>query len=56
MSTEPLERTSPALDFIYRRHSVRAHTTDDISEPMIRPLLDAAVHAPTAMHQEPGDS
>jgi nitroreductase len=53
MSSELLERTNASLDFIYRRHSVRAYTAEEPDEPLIRRLLDAAVHAPTAMHQEP---
>lgn len=53
MSTELLESTSTTLDFIYQRHSVRSYTADEPGEPLIRRLLDAAVHAPTAMHQEP---
>ncbi len=38
---------------IYRRHAVRNYRSDPVSETMIRTILDAAVHAPTAMHQEP---
>ena len=41
------------LDFIYRRRSVRSYLPDEVGEPAIRALLDAAVHAPTAMHLEP---
>jgi nitroreductase len=41
------------LNLLYRRHSVRAYRTDPISVHRLRDLLDAAVHAPTAMHQEP---
>jgi nitroreductase len=48
-------RTGAGLtDLIYRRHSVRSYKTDAVvEERRIRALLDAAVHAPTAMHQEP---
>lgn len=53
MSTALAERTPTALDFIYRRHSVRSYTEDVPDEHEILRLLDAAVHAPTAMHQEP---
>lgn len=42
-----------ALDFIYRRHAVRSYLAGPLDEGMIRTLLDAAVHAPTAMHLEP---
>jgi nitroreductase len=41
------------LDLIYRRRAVRAYKSDAIDERRIRALLDVAVHAPTAMHQEP---
>jgi nitroreductase len=42
-----------ALDAIYHRRSVRNYTPGTIDQAVIRTLLDAAVHAPTAMHQEP---
>ena len=42
-----------AIDAIHRRHSVRSYMPDTVDEPTIRWLLDAAVHAPTAMHREP---
>lgn len=38
---------------IYERHSVRAYAATPVDSTMIRTLLDAAVHAPTAMHEEP---
>jgi nitroreductase len=41
------------IDVIYRRRAVRAYKPDVVEEQRIRALLDAAVHAPTAMHQEP---
>ena len=40
-------------NILYRRRAVRAYTPDVVPEATIRALLDAAVHAPTAMHQEP---
>jgi nitroreductase len=40
-------------DAIYDRRAVRAYTADKVGERALRTLLDAAVHAPTAMHQEP---
>jgi nitroreductase len=43
----------PALDFIYRRHAVRAFRPERLDEKTIRTLLAAAVQAPTAMHLEP---
>lgn len=45
--------TTGLIDLIYKRHAVRAYKPDAIDEPRLRALLDAAVHAPTAMHQEP---
>lgn len=53
MTSQQLERPHTTLDFIYRRHSVRSYTAAEPSEPLVRRLLDAAVHAPTAMHEEP---
>jgi len=42
-----------ALDAIYQRRSVRDFAPGTIDQAVIRALLDAAVHAPTAMHEEP---
>lgn len=42
-----------AVDVIYHRRSVRNYTPQKLDETIIRTLLDAAVHAPTAMHEEP---
>ncbi len=52
MITSP-RATMSALDAIYARHATRAFTPDLATEPAIRELLSAAVHAPTAMHVEP---
>jgi nitroreductase len=41
------------MDVIYQRRSVRAYTEKHPDEDLIRELLEAAVHAPTAMHLEP---
>jgi nitroreductase len=38
---------------IFARHSVRAYAPDVLNRHTIQILLDAAVHAPTAMHEEP---
>ena len=38
---------------IYDRRAVRGYTAEQVGERVLRSLLDAAVHAPTAMHQEP---
>jgi nitroreductase len=50
---QPLERSLSALDVIFTRRSVRAYTPAKIEPSTIRALLDAAVHAPTALHAEP---
>ncbi|MBI3564053.1 MAG: nitroreductase family protein [Elusimicrobia bacterium] len=42
-----------AMDAIRLRRSVRAYAPRPVDEPTVRRLLDAAVHAPTAMHEEP---
>ncbi|MFA4994528.1 MAG: nitroreductase [Bdellovibrionales bacterium] len=41
------------MDAIYRRRAVRDYKPEKIAPPTINALLDAAVHAPTAMHGEP---
>ena len=41
------------MDLIHQRRSVRAYTDQPVGETVLRELLDAAVHAPTAMHLEP---
>lgn len=41
------------LKNIYARHSVRAYTATPVDRATIHILLDAAVHAPTAIHEEP---
>jgi nitroreductase len=42
-----------ALDAIYQRHATRAFTPARVEKQAIEALLQAAVHAPTAMHLEP---
>jgi len=42
-----------AMDAIYHRRAVRHYAPQTIDQAVIRALLDAAVHAPTAMHEEP---
>lgn len=44
---------NPIINNIYARHSVRAYTSTHVESETIQTLLDAAVHAPTAMHEEP---
>lgn len=46
-------RTSPLLELVYQRHSVRAYKSEPVDDWRLSLLLDAAVHAPTANHQEP---
>jgi nitroreductase len=54
MTTEmAVSREMSALDAIYHRRAVRSYRAEPIDEATIHRLLDAAVHAPTAMHQEP---
>jgi nitroreductase len=42
-----------AMDAIYKRRAVRDYTSQKIDKATIQTLLDAAVHAPTAVHEEP---
>lgn len=48
-----VERPLSALDAIYVRRSVRTYTAERLDESTVRALLDAAVQAPTAMHEQP---
>jgi nitroreductase len=50
---QSVERPLTALDTIFTRRSVRAYTRQAVDAATIRALLDAAVQAPTAMHEEP---
>lgn len=42
-----------AMDAIYNRRAVRDYLPQKIEKDVINKLLDATVHAPTAMHEEP---
>jgi nitroreductase len=42
-----------AMDVIYKRRAVRAYTSRKIDAVTIKKLLNAAVYAPTAFHEEP---
>ena len=57
MATSPKtakpEGSMSVMDAIYHRRAVRNYTPGIIDQSVIRTLLDAAVHAPTAMHEEP---
>lgn len=41
------------IDAIYKRRAVRNYTPHKLDKTVINSLLDAAVQAPTAMHEEP---
>ncbi len=41
------------MDAIYHRRAVRHYAPQTVDSGIIRALLDAAVHAPTALHEEP---
>lgn len=45
--------TMSVMDAIYRRHATREFTGQAADKAAVRKLLDAAVHAPTAVHEEP---
>ena len=51
-ATEP-EVPLGVMDAIHLRRAVRDYAPRTIDQAVIRILLDAAVHAPTAMHEEP---
>lgn len=42
-----------AIEAIHRRRAVRSYQSTPVNKDAVRQLLDAAVHAPTAMHLEP---
>jgi nitroreductase len=42
-----------AMDAIYKRRAVRDYLPQKIGKETINALLDAAIRAPTAMHEEP---
>ena len=47
------ERPLSALDAIYVRRSVRSYTPERLERSTVEALLNAAIQAPTAMHEEP---
>ena len=51
-TTKP-EASMSAMDAIHHRRAVRDYAPQKIDQAVIRMLLDAAVHAPTAIHEEP---
>ena len=42
-----------ALDVIYKRRAIRDYLPQKVNQDTINALLNAAIHAPTAMHEEP---
>lgn len=52
-SNNKKEFTMSVKDAIYNRHAVRDYLPQKVDHDLIHILLDAAVHAPTAMHEEP---
>jgi hypothetical protein len=50
-SLQPSEQS--ILTSIYARSSVRNYAPTPLDSATVQTLLDAAVHAPTAMHEEP---
>ncbi len=54
MTERILQHADPSiLKIIYARHSVRSYAHTPVDSAAIQTLLYAAVHAPTAMHDEP---
>ncbi len=52
-TTTHVETGLTALDAIYGRRSVREYASTPVDAATVRALADAAVQAPTAMHEEP---
>ena len=52
LKTTGSEALMSAMDAILHRRAVRDYSPRKIEQTVIRLLLDAAVHAPTAMHEE----
>ena len=54
--TIPAAKSNPSMgvmDAIRNRHAVRSYTDKPVDKASIRILLEAAVRAPTAVHEEP---
>ena len=49
----PTDAKLDTMTAIYQRRAVRSYTAEKIEKAIIDQLLDAAVHAPTAVHREP---
>ena len=52
-SRSPQHAENSILKNIYSRHSVRSYAQTPLDKATVQILLDAAVHAPTAIHKEP---
>lgn len=52
-TTAKPEASMSAMDTIFHRRAVRDYAPQNIDQAVIRMLLDAAVHAPTAVLEEP---
>jgi nitroreductase len=52
-SPHALRRPLTVSEAIFTRRAVRAYTSDVVPEADVRALLQAAVRAPTSLHQEP---
>jgi nitroreductase len=52
-STSSSSAPMSVMDAIYQRRAVRSYTPQAIDRSVVLKLLDAAVHAPTAVHEEP---
>ncbi len=54
MTESSMQHSAAAiLEAIRARHSVRSYAATPVDSAIVQTLLDAAVHAPTAMHEEP---
>lgn len=49
----PSRAAMSTMDAIHHRRAVRDYTPEVVERAVIQTLLEAAVHAPTAMHEEP---
>lgn len=51
--SEPLHAIQSVSDAIRERRAIRSYTGQAVDKATIHALLEAAVHAPTAVHEEP---
>ncbi len=52
---DPLKAAAPMQlsEAIHSRRAVRAYTSERLEEGLVRTLIDAAIHAPSAMNRQP---